>query len=116
MPQCELLQERRRRTIEKWTAESLSTTDDVDKSALVQRFEDCTGTNTTNFLDLRASDRLAVGDDRQRLERGSRQPLWPGGKLSALDGLSVLRARQYLPAAGDFDELDTVTIVVVMRA
>src|SRR5690242_3716859 len=105
MPQRELLQKRRRRTIEKRPAESLPAADDVDKCALVERFENRARTHTTDLLYLGASDRLSVGDDRERLERGGRQPLRASGELGALDRFGVFRPRQNLPAAGDFDEL-----------
>src|SRR5256885_16477584 len=116
MPQRELLQERRRRTIEKRPSETFSPTDNVDESALVQRFEDRTGADTANLFDLSASDGLAVGDDRQRLERCGRQPLWARGELNALDRFRVFWPRQNLPATGDFNELHTVPVAVVMRS
>src|SRR6202011_1928895 len=60
------------------------------------------------------SNRLSICDDRQSLECCRRQPLWASGKLRSLDRLRVLRPSQNLPAAGHFDQLDPMTLVVIM--
>ena len=72
MPQRELLQERRRRAVVKRTPEAFAAPDDVDQSALVKRLEDRSRPDAPDLFDLGAADRLAVGDDRERLE-GSRR-------------------------------------------
>ena len=42
------------------------------------------------------------------------KPLRPRGELRALDGLGVFGPRENLPSAGDFDQLDSVTVLVVV--
>src|SRR5579862_3617376 len=99
MPQRELLEERRRRSIEERAAEPFGSPNDVDQAALEQRLEHAAHRHTANFLDVGARDGLAVRDDRQRLERRRGEALRPGRQLGTLDGLRELRAREYLPAA-----------------
>ena len=72
--------------------------------------------DAADLLDLRAADRLAVRDDRERLERRRRKPLRARRELRALDRFGVLGARQDLPSAADLDQLDAVPVVVVVLA
>ena len=46
----------------------------------------------------------------------AREPLRARGELRALDRLGVLGARQDLPAAADLDELDAMSVDVVVLA
>src|SRR5688572_1853315 len=113
MPQRELLEEQGRRSVHQWTAHPLPTSGDVDQRPLLQRLEDRAAVHAADFLDLGAPDRLPVGDDGQRLERGPREAMWPGGQLRPLDGVRVFRARQDLPPFAQFHELDPVAIGLV---
>src|SRR5688500_1232392 len=114
--QRELLEEDRGRAVEQRPADSLAAPDDVDEPALVDRLENAADGDAADLLDLGAADRLPVGDDRQRLERGRRETLRARRELGALDRLGVLRARQDLPALADLHELDAVTIDLVVLA
>src|SRR5205809_110533 len=51
-------------------AESFAAPNDVDQSALVQSLEDAANVDTANLLDLGSADRLTIGNDGERLERG----------------------------------------------
>src|SRR5206468_7093818 len=97
-------------------AHPLPASDDVDESALMERLEHAADRDAANLLDLGATDRLAVGDQRERLQRGSAQPCRPRGELRALDRLGVLGAREDLPPTADLHELDAVTVDVVVLA
>jgi hypothetical protein len=93
----ELLEEGRRRAVEERAPEPLAPTDHVDQPALEQRLEHAAHGHAADLLDLRAPDRLAVGDDGERLERRGVSRCGRWAELGALDGLGVLGARQQLP-------------------
>src|SRR5690242_16874963 len=115
MPQCELLEKRWRGAIQQRAAESFAAPYDVNQPALVQRFENRARSDAPDLFDLRAANRLAIRDDCQCLQGGGGQPLWAGGELRALDCLGVFGPREDLPAARDLEELDTVSVAVVVR-
>ena len=114
MPQCELLKERRSGAVEKWAAETFASPGDVDEAALVQRFENRSRANSPYLFDFRSAYRLPVSDYGESFERRRGQALRPRGQLGSLDCLGVLWAGKNLPAAGDFDQLDSVTVGVVV--
>ena len=116
MPQREVLEKDRRRAIQQWTSQPLATSDDVDQAALVQRFQHAANGDAANLFDVGTPDRLAIGNDGQRLQGGGGETLWPRRQLGALDGLGVLGARKELPATGNLLKLHAVPIDVVMLA
>ena len=116
MTQREVLEEYRRRAVQQRTTEPFGATDDVDQAALVQRLEHAADRDAANLLDLGAADRLTIRDDRERLERGAGQSRRTRRELRALDRFGVFGARQDLPAAADLDELDAVSVDVVVLA
>ena len=73
MPQRKMLEEDRRRSVQQRTAEPFGATDDVDEAALVQRLEHAADGHAADLFDFGAADRLAIRDDRQRLERRAGQ-------------------------------------------
>jgi hypothetical protein len=84
--------------------------------SLVERLENRAGAYPADLLDLGSPDRLAIGDDRERLERRGGQALRPRCELGALDRLGVFGSSENLPSSGNFDQLDSVTLVVVVIA
>src|SRR5688572_19908600 len=114
--ESKMLQKQRRRPVEQRSAHSLTAADDVDETPLVQRLEDAANGDPANLLDLGASNRLTVRDDRERLERRRRQSLRARGQLRALDRLGVLDAREDLPPSGKLRELDAMTVGLVVLA
>jgi len=116
MTQRKLLEESRSRSVKERSAQSLTTPHDIDESALVKRLEYRPGANASDLLDLRATNRLPVRDDGERLECRRRKTLGPRGQLGTLDGFGVLGPGKDLPAATDFYQLDAVTIHLVMLA
>src|SRR5687768_10330308 len=64
----ELLQEEGRRAVEQRASESLRAAGHLDQATLVQRLEHAADGDTANLLDLRATDGLAVRNERERLE------------------------------------------------
>src|SRR5262249_15207388 len=66
--------------------------------------------------DLRASNRLAVSDHRERLERGGSELGRAHREVRPLDGLGVHRACEDLVAPGELHQLDTVRLEIVMLA
>ncbi len=67
--QTEDLQEVRRRAVQHRPAGLFGAAHDLDEAALEQGAEHLAAGDTTDGLDLRAHDGLAVGDDRQRFQR-----------------------------------------------
>src|SRR5687767_8316704 len=114
VPKREVLEEERRRSVQQRPPQSLRPANDVDQTALVQRLEDAADRDTPDLLDVGARDRLSIGDDRQRLERGTGEPLRTSRELGALDHLGVFGAGEDLPPAGDLEQLDTMPLDVVM--
>ena len=116
MSQCKVLEEGRRRSIQQRPADALTTSDDVNQTALGKGLENRSRSYAPYFFDFSTADRLTVGNDRERLQRCRGQPLRTRGELRALDCLRVLRTRKNLPAACNLDQLNTVTIGFVMIA
>src|SRR5687768_11169472 len=116
MPEREMLEEQRGRPVQQRAAQAFRAPNHVDESALVQRLEHTAYVYSADLLHLRAADRLAIGDDRERLERGGRQALRTGRQLRALDRFGVLRASEDLPAAADLGELHAMSLDVVVLA
>src|SRR3954454_8528282 len=116
MTEREMLEKDGRGAVHQRTAEAFAAPDDVDETTLVQRLEHAANADATNLLDLGAADRLPIGDDRQRLERGGGKPLRSRRELRALDRFGVLGAGEDLPTAGDLLELHAVAVDVVVLA
>src|SRR5438046_776134 len=60
VPESELLEKGRRRPVHQRTSHSFTASDDVDQSALVQRFQNRAGVDAADLFDFRAPDRLPV--------------------------------------------------------
>ena len=67
--EIEELQELRRGAVEKRPARNIFARHGADQVALQQRADDAVDIDAANRFDLRAGNRLAVGDDRQGFER-----------------------------------------------
>ena len=80
--------------------------DGLDPAAILELLDDLAAHHhAADVLDVAARDRLAVGDDGQRLEHGARVL----GRLlgmQAVEELAQLRAALEAPARGDGDQLD----------
>src|SRR6266498_2684707 len=116
MAERELLQKARRGSIQERPPHAFAATDHFDQLALVKRLEHLARPDAANLFDLGAANGLAVGDDRESLERGGRKPLRSRRNLRALDHFGEFRPREYLPTTRDFDQLDAVAVVIVMTA
>src|SRR5690349_14811579 len=101
MSQCEVLEKDRSRAVEQRTTKAFGTTDDVDQPSLVERLQHAAHGDATNLFDLGAADRLAIGNDGERLQRGAGQSRRSRRELCALDSLRVFRARENLPTSAD---------------
>src|SRR5690349_3220764 len=112
MPQREVLEKDRRRSVQQRPTEPLATTHHVNETTLVQRLEHTAHRDSTNLLDLGAADRLTIRDTRQRLERGCREALRTRRELRTLDHLGVFGARENLPSPADLHELHAMAIDV----
>ena len=82
----------------------------------MQRFEHTAHSHTANLFDLGASNRLAVGDDGHRFERCRRQPLRTHRYLRALNCFGVFGARQDLPPTALLQQLDAMSIDIIVLA
>src|SRR5688500_8797756 len=114
MAESELLEEDRRRAVQKWAANAFGATGDLDQAAVMERLEHTANRDAPDLLDLCAPDRLPIGDECQRLECGGRESMGPCRELRALDRFGVLGAGEDLPATTDLDQLDPVAVVVVV--
>src|SRR6185295_2956300 len=74
---------------------------DADEAPLDERAQHFAGRDAADALDVGAQHRLAVRDDRQRLERRGREPRRLDLPADARDERRELRARAELEAAGD---------------
>lgn len=110
----ELLEKSGRGAVKKRASHPFAASNDLDQLTLVQRLEHLAAPNAADVLDLGTSDWLAIGNDGQSFEGRRRKPLRSRGELRALDRLGELGSRQYLPATCNFDELDSVAVVVVV--
>jgi len=116
MTQSEVLEEDWRRPVHERTSKPFAATNDIDEATLVQRLQHAADRDATNLLDLGATDRLAIRDDGERLQRGRGQALRASGQLRTFDRFGVFGTRQDLPATGDLLQLDTVSLDVVVLA
>ena len=66
-----MLQEERRCPVEERMARQFRPTDKAHKTKIGKRLHDSIHTNAADLLHFGLGDGLAVGDDRQRLQRGS---------------------------------------------
>ena len=86
--------------------------DDADPVALLQRAHDRRADrHAADLLDLAAGDRLAVSDQRQRLQqraRIARRTLLP----QARHHVGATRTNLHAPAARDLDQLDAARLVL----
>ena len=116
MAQRELFEEERRRSVQQRTPQSFATRDDFDERALEQRLENRADIHAAYLGDLGAADWLPVRDNRQRFERGARQPVRAHGHLRAFDRFGVLGTGEDLPTTTLLDELYAVAVHVVVLA
>ncbi len=112
--QAENLQKRRRGAVEQWAAEAFAARDDFDEAALHQLVHHGARIDTADLVHFQASDGLSVRDDRQRLQRGGRQPARPQRELRALDRLGILAPREELPSLRDLNQFDAVVLLIVL--
>src|SRR5216117_1590383 len=88
---------------------------DPDETPLEQALEHGLGVHAADRVHLGARDRLLVGDDRQRLERGPREPLLrPRPRETDEPGLE-LGARDHAVAAADVDDLEAAVGVAAAQ-
>src|SRR5262245_149125 len=97
----EALQELLRRAVQERLARELRPPRDPDEPAIDQAPQHGAGLDAADRLDLGLRDRLAVGDDRQRLERRRADALRPGLGLQARDDAGEVGIRQDAPGSGD---------------
>ena len=105
-----MLQERRRRPEEERPPGQVAAADDAHQLHLHERLDHVARVHAAHALDLRARDGLAVGDDRERLDRRAREhrraPLAqhlpqprPAG-LGAHEAIAAVHLRQLEPDPG----------------
>src|SRR5258708_2394655 len=116
VPQGKLLEKQRRGSVEQRTAEALAARHDFNKTTFEQRFENRACIDAADVRNFGAADRLAVRNDRERLERRAREPLRPDRHARALDRLRVFGAREDLPSSALLHELDAVLALLEHRA
>ena len=75
-----------------------------DELLLEERLQDARGVHAADVLDLGKRDRLAVGDDRERLERREREPAPLGDLVELAQQRVELGPRDEAPAARDLLE------------
>src|SRR5262249_4554413 len=69
-PEAEDLQELRGGAVEQRTTQSFTTAGDGDETALDQLVDHRARIDTANLIHFEAAHRLAIGDDRERLQGG----------------------------------------------
>ena len=101
--------------VQKWTAGNFGTTGNFDEAAFHQRLQHAVDIDTAYSLDIGTGDRLTVGDDGERFQRGWSQPCrFRSGKELA-HPLRISRITRQLPALGFFDQLKRVLLPDVFR-
>jgi hypothetical protein len=116
VPQRQLLEKCWRRAVQERTAHAVTATDNLDQTALMERLKYRSRAYASNLFDFSTPDRLAISNDRERLESGSGQPGRTRRQLGALDSFGVLRASKNLPAAARVDELNPMSFAVIVEA
>ena len=103
--EAELVEELAGRAVHERPADDRLAADHLHQLAADQRVEHARRVDAADLGDLGRRHRLAVGDDRQRLERRHRQLLRRALVEQAPHVLVQLGPRDDLVAAGDFDQL-----------
>ncbi len=111
--QVEELEELLRGAVQQRPARLVALADDLDQVPLEQRLDDRAAVHPADVLDLGPGHRLAVGDDRQRLERGAGEPLRLDLEEAAHE-LRVGRVGAKLPAARDLVQDDAAHPVAIV--
>ena len=110
--QAEVVEELARGAEQLRTARHLAMADDANPVALLQRAHDRRADrHAADLFDLAARDRLAIGDQRQRLQqraRIARRTLLP----QARHDVGAARTNLDAPAARDLDQLDAARLVL----
>ncbi len=107
-------EERGRRSVEQRPPGLVLLAEDAHQVALEQELQRGAAVDAANVVDFRARDRLAVGDDGERLQLRARQPHGTLARELA-DERRVLDARAVEPAAGDFVEHDAARRVRLLE-
>lgn len=89
------------------------TPDDLDEAFLHEMRQHFATTNPTNRFDVRPHDRLTIGDDRERLQGGSRQANLVADPLRSHQPRPIDRAGVQLKAPGYLFDLERRTVGVV---
>src|SRR3954468_854317 len=99
--QSEPLEELEACPVQERAARRVRTPEFDDEAAVQQRADGVVGIDPTDPLDRRTRDRLAVRDDRQRLEAGGRQPDRVGADVARDERAGFRRTRELDPVAVD---------------
>ncbi len=110
-----MFEEKRRRAIEERMPRQFGLADQADELEIRQRLDVRRDVHAANRLDLALRERLAIGDDRQRLQRGAPQPVRtihlqkrthipPAARLR-LETVRAARTDETEAAAGDLEGL-----------
>ena len=87
----------------------------LDQSAREQGADDAVDVDPAHGADPAARDRLPVGDDRERLERGLGETGLLAVEHEALDERRALGARVVPPAAGDLTQVEAALVARCTR-
>ncbi len=104
--EAEVLEEELGGAVQERTAEPLGSTHHVDQPPVLQRLDDTGRADPADVLDLDASDRLAVRDDGEGLERRAREPRRARHVVETLQIWGKLGARQDLIPLRDLHQLE----------
>src|SRR5450432_2473920 len=108
-----MLQEKLRRLVEQWPARDLGAPGNLDQPALHQGLQNAFDRHPADRFDIGAGDRLAVGDDRESLERGRREPGRFRGREKLPHPAGKLRIAGQLPAFRFLKELKGALLLEV---
>jgi len=101
-----------RRAIEERTADDVLASGDANHSSLEQRTDRARRVDAANVGDLRRGHRLAIRDDRERLQSGERKTVLPFFREVLFQNGIVLGARGETPSARGLLENESADVLV----
>src|SRR4030095_10844888 len=112
--EAQRLQEERGRAVKKRPAHRFAPPYHLKQQTFLQGSQPAASRPPTDVLDLRAAYRLAIGDHRECLQRGTGQLGNSYRELSLLDPRGQGAPGEDLGAAGQLDDLPRMAVAIIM--
>jgi len=108
-----MIEKKLRRFVKQRPTRHIRSARDFDEATLHQSLQHALNRHTADSFDIGARNRLPISDDRERLERGRREPRRFCCRKKLSDPGRIHGIARKLPAFGFFDEAESAMLVNV---